>query len=233
MPQMSFLKIIKPYFCLIVIGLSLSAHAFETSYLNTDSSNWDCQFSAPNWVCTHNNEPQKTILVVNSQVVSESKNINTLSQFLQKPRARKNNKGITELSKVISFNNTEVSGYKAIESVHYQGELSNYYSHYIIAFFDDLIVNFSFHGHKDVYSQYKTAFLNLVSSSEFVHLRKEALTESVEPISQVAAAAYSENISFQQRLVSKVNDQPLLILIFLLVLVIIGLIIYFIKTARE
>lgn len=227
------LKIIKAALCFIIICLSLKAYTFETSYLTTDSSEWNCQFSAPNWICTHNNEPQKTILVVNSQVISESKNKETLSEYLQKPRARKNTKGITELSKLISFNTTEVSGYEAIESVHYQGELSNYYSHYIITFFDDLIVNFSFHGHKDVYQQYKNVFLKLVSSSEFKHLKESSQPNETLPTIQATINTPTENISFQQRLISKVKDQPLLILIFLLVLVIIGLIGYFIKTARE
>jgi len=205
---------------LLIIFISNKSYSLETSYLTADSSSWNCEFNPPQWTCVNKNYSKRAILTVNSQIADDTKSLKMVAKFLNKTRARKNNRGITELSKIIFFKQSNYAGKIALEALHYQGELSNYYSHYIILFVDDLLINYSFHAHKDIYKSVDNDFIKFVNSSKFKDqtLREQpaAQTEPQIPIPSVGQEV--KNFSFFDRVVDKVSTKPIFAGIILLIL---------------
>lgn len=159
----------KIVFILLLIFLPLFAQSFE---INTQNfyvrfpQNWSCDQDTNLFVCTEDSKQRRKPGVIVFQF-GPAGPLDSLAQFrnrLQAPRSIKGENGLPTLSRVISMQSKQINGQEWFESLHFEGELPDFYTYYIATRRGDMQYLMTLTAHKSEWQRYKPLFEQTIAS---------------------------------------------------------------------
>lgn len=186
---------------LLMIGLASPVMALD---LKTDDfairlpETWSCDPDQAVFICTDSNAQKSAIVLIN---YSEASPADTMEQFtdrLRSPRMQKTASGQQIVSRVVSYQERQIGDQNWIESIHFEGEMADYYTYYLATLRPPKAFLITLSAHKDDWDKYRPIFENIISSISVFSQSQIATSDSQMQIQQ------NEN----DNVVAPTNDSP-------------------------
>ena len=147
----------------------------ETDYLTTQvPKNWNCQLDNTKWLCRSKDPKYKSRMLV-SIAAKQSSPEESLKNFLSYFGATKtatSQEGRTIISKVLSAKPVYVNNIEWVEAVHFEGEVPNYYTHYMTTLYGGVTILLRLSAHKDLFESMKPIFTSIILNTRLKKLGK-------------------------------------------------------------
>lgn len=161
----SVLLILPTMAVIVFANSSTPTRLLETDYLITRvPESWSCQINNRRWICREKDGEHRSRIVV-SISEKQSSPEETLDSFLshfEAPKTTTSPDGQIITSTVTSVKKVYVNNIPWIESVHFQGEVLNYYTHYIITVHGNRTIFLRLSAHKDIFKSMEPIFIGII-----------------------------------------------------------------------
>ena len=151
---------------LLFLSISSQAKVLETSYLTTQvPDDWNCRLTQQQWVCRSETKGYDTRVVASfsaKQALPEESIENFLGHF-KSPKSIISKTGRSVTSKIISVKKVDVNKVTWVEAIHFESEVPNYYTHYMVTVHGGMAILLHFSAHKDAFETMKPLFYECYS----------------------------------------------------------------------
>ena len=155
------------------LSISSQAKVIETSYLTTQvPEDWNCRLTNNYWVCQSSTKGYDTRVVASfsaKQALPEE-NLENFLGHLKYPKSITSKIGRPVVSKVISAKKVDVNRVTWIEAIHFESEVPNYYTHYMVTVNGGVSILLQFSAHKDVFETMKPYFTSVILNTRLKKL---------------------------------------------------------------
>ena len=188
-------------FIMVVFFIPFYLHAkvLETSYLTTQiPDNWDCQLANKQWVCRIQQKGYDSRVVVSltGKPTSPEESMDNFLSHLSTPKTITSKTGHSFVSKVVSSKKVLVNNTEWVESIHFEGEVPNYYTHYMVTINGGITIVLRFSAHEDIFETMKPYFTSIILNTRLKKLGPIAplkKTPQGQPLRQASPPTASES----------------------------------------
>lgn len=166
------LRLIVPIITLLFSSY-LQAKVLETAYLTTQvPNNWECKLSGGRWVCRVQTKGYDSRVVVSltAKPTSPEETIENFLSQLNTTKTLTSKTGNPIVSKVISAKKVFVNKVIWVEAVHFESEVPNYYTQYMVTVNGGITILLRLSAHKDVFETMKPYFTNVILNTRLKKL---------------------------------------------------------------
>lgn len=145
------------------------AKIFRNAYLSFElPESWKCSPNQLEWVCrTQNaNSLKDAIIAVSGKELGPEDTLNTYQTYLDHPITP----SLEKLTSKIMYKSkyVKINDQTWIDSLHYQSELPEFYTRYLVTIKNQLSVLVTFSSHKNQYAKFNQDFFKAVSSLRII-----------------------------------------------------------------
>ena len=157
----------------LAIPLPLQAKPLETSYLITKvPDDWTCKLADQQWICQSTLKGYDTRLVASflaKQALPEENIENFLGHF-KSSKYITSKSGRSLVSKVIYVKKVSVNRVTWVEALHFQSEVPNYYTQYMVTVNGGVSILLQLSAHKDIFEVMKPYFTSVILNTRLKKL---------------------------------------------------------------
>lgn len=176
-------EVILSILTLVILNFALKASAFEVrtnEFYVKFPSNWSCDQDSNLYVCTEQSASRQKPGVIVFQF-GKASSLDTIDQFrtrLKTPRSIKGKGGLPLLSRVVSIQDRVINGHNWFESLHFEGELPEYYTYYLATRRGDMQFLMTLTAHSSEWDAYRPLFEGTIASIQLTNPLGSATTKS-------------------------------------------------------
>lgn len=129
---------------------------FENEYIRAEiPEKWECQRQNNDWACWETNKVSlgeaSAAIVVSAKAIGPNESLEYFEEMLSEPRAPIQGYEPDSLSEVLDVRKRNINTQWWVEAVHYNSEIQDYLTHYLVTVRQGLVILTSFSVHENKY----------------------------------------------------------------------------------
>ncbi|TAK91195.1 MAG: hypothetical protein EPO06_05425 [Burkholderiaceae bacterium] len=125
---------------------------------------WTCIREGTETICRSDSSPKSAVCILTMKYRGPNDTPEAYTKHLSTPKESKSRDGSLVKSEVVRVGNRQIKGYTWITGLHFQSEVTNYFTEYLAVVTSHVAVLITFSAHKDSVEKHRMEFETMIST---------------------------------------------------------------------